>query len=106
MFRRPPRSTLFPYTTLFRSRLRGGAVLRRGVAPGELPAERRAEMTIVWGLVVAVGAIAFLTGVGSADASRVWSVYLVNLVFWAGLGVTGPAIAAMMQLTEARWSPS
>ncbi|OLB52477.1 MAG: hypothetical protein AUH99_05025 [Candidatus Rokubacteria bacterium 13_2_20CM_2_70_11] len=63
-------------------------------------------MTIVWGLVVAVGAIAFLTGVGSADASRVWSVYLVNLVFWAGLGVTGPAIAAMMQLTEARWSPS
>jgi hypothetical protein len=63
-------------------------------------------MTIVWGLVVAVGAIAFLTGVGSADAPRVWSVYLVNLVFWAGLGVTGPAIAAMMQLTEARWSPS
>src|SRR5215204_3470113 len=27
MIRRPPRSTLFPYTTLFRSRLRGG--LRR-----------------------------------------------------------------------------
>src|SRR3989442_12703147 len=25
MIRRPPRSTLFPYTTLFRSRLRGGA---------------------------------------------------------------------------------
>src|SRR3712207_8874172 len=28
MIRRPPRSTLFPYTTLFRSRRRGG--LRRG----------------------------------------------------------------------------
>src|SRR5688572_31346384 len=26
MIRRPPRSTLFPYTTLFRSLLRGGAV--------------------------------------------------------------------------------
>src|SRR5260221_10803644 len=25
MIRRPPRSTLFPYTTLFRSRLKGGA---------------------------------------------------------------------------------
>src|SRR2546430_7799837 len=25
MIRRPPRSTLFPYTTLFRSRARGGA---------------------------------------------------------------------------------
>jgi hypothetical protein len=32
--------------------------------------------------------------------------YLVNFVFWSGLAVTGPAIAGMMQLTEARWSPS
>src|SRR2546428_13764610 len=28
MIRRPPRSTLFPYTTLFRSELPAGAVLR------------------------------------------------------------------------------
>src|SRR2546421_7085430 len=41
MIRRPPRSTLFPYTTLFRS-VRGGRTLERGrrrVAPGgERPA--------------------------------------------------------------------
>src|SRR5258708_17768701 len=32
MIRRPPRSTLFPYTTLFRSRLRGevASILRAG----------------------------------------------------------------------------
>src|SRR2546430_10960993 len=30
MIRRPPRSTLFPYTTLFRSLLRGRAVHGRG----------------------------------------------------------------------------
>ena len=30
----------------------------------------------------------------------------MNLVFWSGLAATGPAIAGMMQLTEARWSPS
>src|SRR2546430_10183980 len=29
MIRRPPRSTLFPYTTLFRSRLRGDKLARR-----------------------------------------------------------------------------
>src|SRR3712207_6853081 len=29
MIRRPPRSTLFPYTTLFRSRLDGSSALRR-----------------------------------------------------------------------------
>src|SRR3712207_7005463 len=31
MIRRPPRSTLFPYTTLFRSRLLDRAAERRGV---------------------------------------------------------------------------
>src|SRR3989442_5931465 len=30
MIRRPPRSTLFPYTTLFRSRLRRLPVIRQG----------------------------------------------------------------------------
>src|SRR3712207_8024451 len=30
MIRRPPRSTLFPYTTLFRSLLRGGPLPLRG----------------------------------------------------------------------------
>src|SRR5260221_3862772 len=42
MIRRPPRSTLFPYTTLFRSarvarkrRARGGGALRRQPSPGE-----------------------------------------------------------------------
>src|SRR3712207_8742088 len=34
MIRRPPRSTLFPYTTLFRSRLRGA---RRDGRPRVLP---------------------------------------------------------------------
>src|SRR5438874_10652150 len=39
MIRRPPRSTLFPYTTLFRSRRRGDAVVAAGGAgPGAGPA--------------------------------------------------------------------
>src|SRR5258708_8174098 len=33
MIRRPPRSTLFPYTTLFRSHQHFGAAARRGDAP-------------------------------------------------------------------------
>src|SRR5437899_13070234 len=63
-------------------------------------------MTILWGVLAGLGALAFLVGVNSADAASVWSIYLVNLVFWSGLAVTGPAIAGMMQVTEARWSPS
>src|SRR5256886_9478002 len=36
MIRRPPRSTLFPYTTLFRSIVPGGSSVRDGafIAPG------------------------------------------------------------------------
>src|SRR2546427_8855562 len=43
MIRRPPRSTLFPYTTLFRSPLRGGHLGRRRARPrqrGPLDARR------------------------------------------------------------------
>src|SRR5207249_7421636 len=37
MIRRPPRSTLFPYTTLFRSQVSGfGLTLLRGVSPRAL----------------------------------------------------------------------
>src|SRR6267142_4262306 len=63
-------------------------------------------MTILWGVLAGLGALAFLVGVNSADAASVWSIYLVNVVFWAALAVTGPAVAGMMQLTEARWSPT
>src|SRR6266498_2846969 len=42
MIRRPPRSTLFPYTTLFRSRLPAWSVLRHpgGRRAGDQPADR------------------------------------------------------------------
>jgi Ni/Fe-hydrogenase subunit HybB-like protein len=60
---------------------------------------------MVLGVLALVGAVAFVMGALSGDARQAWSIYLVNLVFWSGLAVTGPAIAGMMQLTEARWSP-
>src|SRR3712207_8931878 len=41
MIRRPPRSTLFPYTTLFRSFPAGGATHPRGGSEGSSPAVRR-----------------------------------------------------------------
>jgi hypothetical protein len=60
-------------------------------------------MTAFWSVLALLGGLAFAT---ASDWPRAWSIYLVNLVFWSGLAVTGPAIAGMMQLTEARWSPS
>ncbi len=56
-------------------------------------------------LVVALGIAAFWLGV-TREPVRTWGIYLVNLLFWSGLAVTGPAIAGIMELMEARWSGS
>src|SRR5258708_16053817 len=47
MIRRPPRSTLFPYTTLFRSHRDQGGGNRRGPARGHRPP--RSTAAAVWG---------------------------------------------------------
>src|SRR3712207_6862788 len=47
MIRRPPRSTLFPYTTLFRSRLRVADVGHDRHLSGDGLAEQRAEGRVV-----------------------------------------------------------
>jgi Ni/Fe-hydrogenase subunit HybB-like protein len=57
-------------------------------------------------LLVVVGIVAFLYGVTQPDPARVWGIYLVNLLFWSSLSITGPALAGMIQVTEGRWSPS
>src|SRR3712207_8717050 len=44
MIRRPPRSTLFPYTTLFRSRIRGGGGRTCGEQPCHYIALRRRQI--------------------------------------------------------------
>ncbi len=55
--------------------------------------------------VAALGLGAFVLGVNQQPL-RTWAIYLVNLLFWSGLAVAGPAIAGIMELMEARWSPS
>src|SRR3989449_1627617 len=47
MIRRPPRSTLFPYTTLFRSRQPSSAPARRAWSTGSLPGPSRPMLEIV-----------------------------------------------------------
>src|SRR2546430_8677918 len=46
MIRRPPRSTLFPYTTLFRSLGPRGDGVGRGVAVSERPAPAKLELLV------------------------------------------------------------
>lgn len=57
------------------------------------------------GVLVLAGAAAFLYGIMN-QPTQTWGIYLVNLLFWSSLAVTGPALAGMIQITEGRWSPS
>src|SRR2546427_9900831 len=62
MIRRPPRSTLFPYTTLFRSTMGGLIILLATVAP-----------TLLWArldsryVLVAMGATLWMGAIGFVD---------------------------------------
>jgi Ni/Fe-hydrogenase subunit HybB-like protein len=57
-------------------------------------------------LLAVLGIVAFLYGIAQGAPARVWGIYLVNLLFWSSLAITGPAVAGMIQVTEGRWSPS
>ena len=56
--------------------------------------------------LVVIGAAAFIYGLMQPEPGQAWAIYLVNLLFWSSFAIVGPALAAMMQLTQARWSPS
>ena len=67
------------------------------------PPFRGAQSLLV--LLAALGVLAFLYGVTRPQPAATWGIYLVNLLFWSSLAITGPALAGMIQVTEGRWSP-
>jgi len=65
---------------------------------------RRLQPLLV--LLVVLGVVTFLYGITQGHQLQTWSIYLINLLFWSSLSITGPAIAGMIQVTEGRWSPT
>jgi hypothetical protein len=54
--------------------------------------------------LVAIGSVSFLVALAGGSGTHAWAVFLVNLLFWSGLSAAGPAIAGILELTEARWA--
>jgi hypothetical protein len=76
------------------------------MTPDAQPGRSLAAMQPLLILLVAVGVATFLYGITQGYLLQTWSIYLVNLLFWSSLSITGPAIAGMVQVTEGRWSPT
>ena len=58
---------------------------------------------ILAGLIV-LGAVSFLVALAAGAGAHAWALFLANLLFWSGLAAAGPAIAGILELTEARWA--
>ncbi|HSE94406.1 MAG TPA: hypothetical protein VLD61_00850 [Methylomirabilota bacterium] len=58
---------------------------------------------VLW-VLAGLGGAAFVGGLLLGSGPRTWATFLVNLLFWSGLAVAGPAIAGIFELTEARWA--
>jgi hypothetical protein len=59
---------------------------------------------LVLGGLVVLGAVSFLVALAGGGGTHAWAVFLANLLFWSGLSAAGPAIAGILELTEARWA--
>src|SRR3712207_6892789 len=81
MIRRPPRSTLFPYTTLFRSPVGRGAVYREPPKRGQLPGEPRRPVPVGYfggGRPVGVQADRKSTRLNSSHANISYAVFCLK----------------------------
>ena len=59
---------------------------------------------LVLGGLIALGALSFVWAVAGGSETHAWALFLANLLFWSGLSAAGPAIAGILELTEARWA--
>jgi hypothetical protein len=55
-------------------------------------------------LLVLIGAAVFIAGISGPQARRVWQAYLINYLFWSGLGFGAVLFSAIITMTSARWS--
>src|SRR2546426_8637779 len=105
MIRRPPRSTLFPYTTLFRSPLDGrGEALQAPRVLGRLLARRRAEpdapADLRHGVALAGGARASRLAPGGGEEARPPQARARARSLYLQRGVAGRAVLAAPRLDD------
>jgi len=54
-------------------------------------------------VLVILGLVSIIYGLTKGDSLRTWQAYLVNFLFWSGIGISGVVFAAVLDITNARW---
>src|SRR5256885_12359288 len=98
MMRRPPRSTLFPYTTLFRS---GSGTITGGGGADTVSATKDANFTLSnTALTSSDGMSLMLSGIGTANLTGGASANTFNVSSWTGTAnLDGAAGGGVVNLT-------
>lgn len=76
--------------------------LSGGVPKGE-PKPLPAWLYPVLVMAVAGGAVTFSALLAGPEPARAWQSFLVNFLFWSGVAVAGVVLAAIFEVSEARW---
>ena len=71
--------------------------------PKRTPGGRSRTWSLVFAALALIGAISFVSGISGLEAQRVWQAYLVNFVFWLGMGAGAMLFVAILNITNARW---
>ncbi len=67
------------------------------------PASVSRWWSILFLLLILIGAAAFWFGISGPRAVRTWQVFLINYLFWSGLAFGSVLISAALVITKARW---
>lgn len=57
---------------------------------------------LLWAMVGG-GVLMFIAGLAMSQAERTWEAFLINVLFWGGLAQAGVILAAIWQITDAKW---
>lgn len=77
------------------------------MSPGDRAAVGNARiprfLRVVFAVCTAAGALAFIVAVSGNEPLRAWQSYLVNFLFWTGMGFGAVLFVAVLNVTGARW---
>jgi hypothetical protein len=69
----------------------------------KMPFRMPQKFTLAAVVFIIIGIIGFALGATGPQPTRVWQIFLVNMLFWSGIAQAGIVFSAIMQVTNGKW---